>query len=85
MATKIPNGFIGKILNSKKYYAIDTMLGLCFMSSESNDKKFYVIKTEDFSIISLAKTSTISRNCFINYPSKKKIHRLFGDVCILSL
>ena len=55
MATKIPNGFIGKILNSKKYYAIDTMLGLCFMSSESNDKKFYAIKTEDFSITSLAK------------------------------
>ena len=55
MATKIPNGFISKILNSKKYYAIDTMLGLCFMSSESNDKKFYAIKTEDFSITSLAK------------------------------
>ena len=54
MATKVPNIFIDKILGSKKYYSIDTLLGLCFMSSESIDKKSYFIKTEDFSIVSLA-------------------------------
>ena len=54
MATKVPNEFINKILESKKYYSIDTLLGLCFMSCESLDKKSYIIKTEDFSLTSLA-------------------------------
>ena len=54
MATKVPNAFIDKILECKKYYSIDTMLGLCFISSEAIDKKSYFIKTENFSIISLA-------------------------------
>ena len=54
MATKVPNEFINKILESKKYFSIDTLLGLCFISCESLDKKSYIIKTEDFSITSLA-------------------------------
>lgn len=55
MATKVPNEFINKILESKKYFSIDTLLGLCFISCESLDKKSYIIKTEDFLLLPLQK------------------------------
>lgn len=55
MATKVPNIFLNKILDSNKYYIIETTMGLCFMAIESLDKKEYYIKTGNNSISYLAK------------------------------
>lgn len=55
MATKVPNIFLNKILDSNKYYIIETTMGLCFMATESLDKKKYYIKTGNNSISYLAK------------------------------
>lgn len=55
MATKVPNIFLNKILDSNKYYIIETTMGLCFMATESLDKKEYYIKTGNNSISYLAR------------------------------
>ena len=94
MATKVPNAFIDKILECKKYYSIDTLLGLCFISSEAIDKKSYFIKTEDFSIISLAEklqgkyvkaslrtiVSNIKNLISLNYNSAFLITKFYSQV-----